>query len=183
MSDERNEDQSPPENTSEESEVHEETMTGEDTPGEAAGSEGESGEQAAPPAAEAEDPTPAEEEPVPSADPVKVNPAAFEEMMSAAEFGPETAVDDDLVNLDLIMDVSVPVTVCVGSVRKSIAEVLSMTPGHVIDLNRFAGDPVDLMVNDKLIARGEVVVVDDHYGLRITEICSKSERLSRSTVH
>ena len=179
MSDEKNEDTLPPENDAQDSEVSEETPVEE-----TANDETVEPAEEAEPASESEDSggdAPAGEEPAPASEPVRVNPAAFEEMMTAAEFGPEAVVDDDLVNLDLIMDVSVPVTVCVGSVRKSIAEVLSMTPGHVIDLNRFAGDPVDLMVNDKLIARGEVVVVDDHYGLRITEICSKRERLSRSS--
>ena len=85
------------------------------------------------------------------------------------------------MNLDMILDGAVPVTVCVGSVKKKISEILAMTPGHVLDLNRFAGDPVDLVVNGMLIARGEVVVVDDRYGMRITEIVSPKERVASST--
>ena len=114
---------------------------------------------------------------------VEVNPAAFEDLMSSATSGEkpeETLSDETLVNLDMIMDVSIPVTVCVGSVKKKISEILAMTPGHVIDLNRFAGDPVDLLANGKVVARGEVVVVDDHYGMRITEIVSTRERMAAS---
>ncbi len=115
---------------------------------------------------------------------VEVNPAAFEELLSnggGSETPPRDPSGEGLVNLDMILDVSVPVTVCVGSVKKKISEILAMTPGHVLDLNRFAGDPVDLVVNGMLIARGEVVVVDDHYGMRITEIVSPKERVASST--
>ena len=61
----------------------------------------------------------------------------------------------------------------------TIGEILSLTDGQVIDLERAAGDPVDLLVNGKLIARGEVVVVDEHYGLRISRIVAPAERLGR----
>ena len=119
------------------------------------------------------------DENVPTEDAVEVNPAAFEEMMTSGAAAPPT--DPGLMNLDLLLDVTVPVTVCVGTIRKRISEILSMTPGSVMDLNRYAGDPVDLLVNGKLIARGEVVVVDDRYGLRITEIVSTADRLSATS--
>jgi len=115
---------------------------------------------------------------------VEVNPAAFEEIMAPVDGGgeiEESLDDETLVNLDMILDVAIPVTVCVGSVKKKISEILSMTPGYVLDLNRFAGDPVDLMANGKIVARGEVVVVDDHYGMRITEIVSSRERLESAS--
>ncbi|MSR75720.1 MAG: flagellar motor switch protein FliN [Planctomycetes bacterium] len=103
-----------------------------------------------------------------------VSPASFPELVagSAATAGTGN-------NLDLILDVEVPVTVVLGSVRKSLAEVLSLSEGQVIDLDRVAGEPVDLLVNGKLIARGEVVVVDEHYGLRVSQIAAPSERLRR----
>jgi flagellar motor switch protein FliN/FliY len=109
---------------------------------------------------------------------VEVNPAVFEDV-SGTEVAADPAQSPGAGNLDLIMDVTVPVNVSVGSVRKSISEILALGPGHVVDLERLAGDPVDLLVNGKLIARGEVVVVDDRYGMRITEIMTPRERLSR----
>jgi flagellar motor switch protein FliN len=102
--------------------------------------------------------------------PLAVNRAGFEEM-------PPTAVGvSEATNLDLILDVTVPVTVTIGSVRKTISEILSLAPGQVIELDRAAGDPVDLFVNDRLVARGEVVVVGDRYGFRVTEIVAPPER-------
>jgi flagellar motor switch protein FliN/FliY len=100
-----------------------------------------------------------------------VSRAGFEEMTPTAP-----AQTGDPSNLDLILDVTVPVTVCIGSVRKTISEILSLAPGQVIELDRAAGDPVDLFVNDRLVARGEVVVVGDHYGFRVTEIVSAPDR-------
>jgi flagellar motor switch protein FliN len=100
-----------------------------------------------------------------------VSRAGFEEMAPTAP-----AMAGEPSNLDLIMDVTVPVTVSIGSVRKTIAEILALGPGQVIELDRAAGDPVDLFVNDRLVARGEVVVVGDRYGFRVTEITAPPER-------
>jgi flagellar motor switch protein FliN/FliY len=100
-----------------------------------------------------------------------VSRAGFEEMAPT----PMTGIAD-AGNLDLILDVSVPVTVSIGSVRKKISEILGLAPGQVIELDRAAGDPVDLFVNDRLVARGEVVVVGDHYGFRVTEIVAAEAR-------
>jgi flagellar motor switch protein FliN/FliY len=100
-----------------------------------------------------------------------VSRAGFEEMVPTP--GP---VSGDVSNLDLILDVTVPVTVSIGSVRKTISEILSLAPGQVIELDRAAGDPVDLFVNDRLVARGEVVVVGDRYGFRVTEITTPPDR-------
>jgi flagellar motor switch protein FliN/FliY len=99
-----------------------------------------------------------------------VSRAGFEEM-------PPTAVApaSEVSNLDLILDVTVPVTVSIGSVRKTISEILALAPGQVIELDRAAGDPVDLYVNDRLVARGEVVVVGDRYGFRVTEITAPQD--------
>ncbi|MDL2220247.1 flagellar motor switch phosphatase FliY [Eubacteriales bacterium OttesenSCG-928-N14] len=76
-------------------------------------------------------------------------------------------------NLDLIMDVPLQVTVELGKSKKNIKEVLSMSMGSVIVLDRMAGEMVDVMVNGKMFARGEVVVIDDNYGVRITDIVAK----------
>lgn len=111
---------------------------------------------------------------------VAVNPVALDELLPDVGEAAAAAMPDPRGKLDLVMDVEVPVMVCVGRVRKTIQEVLSLGEGHVIDLERTAGEPVDLLVNGKLIARGEVVVVDEHYGLRISEIVSPSERLGKN---
>lgn len=100
-----------------------------------------------------------------------VNRAGFEEMAPTAGIAAT-----DISNLDLILDVTVPVTVTIGSVRKTISEILALAPGQVIELDRAAGDPVDLFVNDRLVARGEVVVVGDRYGFRVTEIVAPPDR-------
>lgn len=80
-------------------------------------------------------------------------------------------------NLELILDIPVRVTVELGRTRKTIGEVLNMTPGSVVELEKMAGEPVDVLVNGKLMARGEVVVIDESFGVRITEIVSRAERI------
>jgi flagellar motor switch protein FliN len=79
-------------------------------------------------------------------------------------------------SLDLIMDVSMRVTVELGRSTLTVEEVLSLGPGSVVELNKLAGEPVDVLVNEQLIARGEVVVVDENFGVRVTEIVSPRRR-------
>ena len=79
--------------------------------------------------------------------------------------------------LDLVADIPVRVTVELGRTRKNISDILSMTPGSVIELDKMAGEPVDILVNGKLVARGEVVVIDENFGVRITEIVSSAGRV------
>jgi flagellar motor switch protein FliN/FliY len=79
-------------------------------------------------------------------------------------------------SLDLIMDVSMRVTVELGRSTMTVEDVLALGPGSVIELNKLAGEPVDILVNDQLIARGEVVVVDENFGVRVTEIVSPRRR-------
>lgn len=73
-------------------------------------------------------------------------------------------------NIDLIMDVPLEVTVVLGRTRKSIKEILEFSPGTIIELDKLAGEPIDVMVNQKLVAKGEVVVIEESFGIRITEI-------------
>lgn len=80
-------------------------------------------------------------------------------------------------NIDLIVDIPVRITVELGRTRKTIGEVLALGPGSVVELNKMAGEPVDVLVNGKLIARGEVVVIDESFGIRVTEVVSKAERI------
>ena len=105
-------------------------------------------------------------------DQTSVSPAGFQDMSPST--GRSAA--HDVANLDLVLDVSVPVTVSIGTVEKKISEIVSLVPGQVIELERAAGEPVDLYVNDRLVARGEVVVVGDRYGFRVTEILAPDVR-------
>lgn len=81
--------------------------------------------------------------------------------------------------LDLLLDVPLDVTVELGRSRMTIQDLLALTPGSVIELDKIAGEPLDIVVNDRLIARGEAVVVNDKFGIRITDIISKTERIAR----
>lgn len=80
-------------------------------------------------------------------------------------------------NLDLLMDVDLPVAIELGRTKMAISEILSLGPGSVVELNKLAGEPVDLLVNSKVVARGEVVVIDENFGLRITQLITPEERL------
>ncbi|GAA1794782.1 flagellar motor switch protein FliN [Planosporangium flavigriseum] len=80
--------------------------------------------------------------------------------------------------LDLLHDVEMEVTAELGRTRMSVRELLALTPGNVVELDRAAGAPADLLVNGRLIARGEVVVIDENFGIRVTEIISPSEQRS-----
>lgn len=95
---------------------------------------------------------------------------------------PEAAADNEDVStrrLDLLLDVPLDVTVELGRSRMSIQELLGLSPGSVIELDKIAGEPLDIVVNERLIARGEAVVVNDKFGIRITDIVSKTERIAR----
>lgn len=82
-------------------------------------------------------------------------------------------------NIGLIMDVPLDVTVELGKTHKTIKEILELHQGAIIQLNKMAGEPVDLLVNGKLIAKGEVVVIDENYGIRITAIISPGDRINK----
>lgn len=79
---------------------------------------------------------------------------------------------EETKDLGLLMDVRVKLTVQLGSCRMPMREVMELVPGSVIQLNQEAKDPVGLYINDKLIAYGEVVVVEDNFGIKITEMAS-----------
>ena len=90
-----------------------------------------------------------------------------------AQFQPFTAGISPLEqkeNIDLIMDVPLEVTVELGRTNKSIKEILEFSPGTIIELNKLAGEPVDVLVNGKFVAKGEVVVIEESFGIRVTEI-------------
>jgi len=79
--------------------------------------------------------------------------------------------------IDLLLDVSLKICVELGKATMCIRDVLTLGPGSVVELDKMAGEPVDIVANDKLIARGEVVVVDENFGVRVTEIVTAEKRL------
>jgi len=85
----------------------------------------------------------------------------------------------DAGNLGLLMDVSMEMTVELGRTRKLIREILSIGEGTIIELDKLAGEPVDILVNQKLIAKGEVVVIDENFGVRVTEIVTPIEQFQK----
>lgn len=80
---------------------------------------------------------------------------------------------------ELLLDVPLEVTVQLGRTRMTINELLGLGPGSVVELDKVAGEPLDIIINDRLVARGEAVVVNDKFGVRITDIVSRSERIAR----
>lgn len=96
--------------------------------------------------------------------PVNVQPAQFTPFMG--DFNPIQQQE----NIDLIMDVPLEVTVELGRTSKSIKEILEFTPGTIIELNKIAGESIDVLVNGKYVAKGEVVVLEENFGVRITDI-------------
>ena len=81
--------------------------------------------------------------------------------------------------MDLLLDVPLEVAVELGRTRMPIKTLLELGPGSVVELDKVAGEPLDILVNGRLIARGEAVVVNDKFGIRLTDIVSRSERIAR----
>ena len=88
-------------------------------------------------------------------------------------------VSGSLQDIDLIMDIPVKLTVELGRTKMTIKELLRLAQGSVVSLDGLAGEPLDILINGYLIAQGEVVVVNDKYGVRITDIITPSERMRR----
>ncbi len=103
---------------------------------------------------------------------VKVKPAAF-----ASFDAPHKRTGNVPENIDLIKDVLLKVTVELGRTTKPIDDILQFTPGSILELDRLVGEPLDIMVNGKKVAKGEVVVIDENYGIRITDIIKAEKRL------
>ena len=100
---------------------------------------------------------------------VPVQPAMFAPLSTAP-----VQVND--ANIGLILDVPLQVTVELGRTKKTIKDILELTNGSIVELDKLAGEPVDIMVNGKFLAKGEVVVIDENFGVRITDIVSPAER-------
>ncbi|PLR97728.1 flagellar motor switch phosphatase FliY [Bacillus sp. T33-2] len=82
-------------------------------------------------------------------------------------------------NLDMLLDIPLQVTVELGRTKRSVKEILELSAGSIIELDKLAGEPVDILVNNRLIATGEVVVIDENFGVRLTDIISQSDRLKK----
>ena len=89
------------------------------------------------------------------------------------------ASNDDAPQLDVILDIPVTVSMEVGATRMPIRKLLQLNQGSVIELDRIAGEPLDVLVNGTLIAHGEVVVVNEKFGIRMTDVISPSERIQK----
>lgn len=104
---------------------------------------------------------------------VNVQPAQF------SGFPTGSNVHADETNLNLLLDIPLKVTVELGRTKKLIKEILEFSQGSIIELDKLAGEPVDILVNNKLIAKGEVVVIDENFGVRVTDIISQVDRIQK----
>ncbi|MFC0558595.1 flagellar motor switch phosphatase FliY [Halalkalibacter alkalisediminis] len=102
---------------------------------------------------------------------VDVQPAAF------STFETPQLNPNESNNLNMLLDIPLQVTVELGRTKRSIKEILKFTQGSIIELDKLAGEPVDILVNQKLIAKGEVVVIDENFGVRVTDIVSQEDRI------
>ncbi len=117
-------------------------------------------------------PMPSASASAPASTPTAVHPIQFMPLT------PGAPAVDHAHGIELLMDVALEVSVELGRSHMSIGEILALRTGSVIELDKLAGEPVDVSVNGTLIARGEVVVVDEKFGVRITEVVSKARRLA-----
>jgi len=104
--------------------------------------------------------------------PVNVQQAQF------ASFDTNVISQSEARNLNMLLDIPLQVTVELGRTKRSVKEILELSSGSIIELDKLAGEPVDILVNSRLIAKGEVVVIDENFGVRITDVLSQAERLN-----
>ncbi|TDF98218.1 flagellar motor switch phosphatase FliY [Paenibacillus piri] len=104
---------------------------------------------------------------------VNVQPAQF------AGFTPASLTPAEDTNLNLLLDIPLKVTVELGRTHKVIKDILELSQGSIIELDKLAGEPVDILVNNKLIAKGEVVVIDENFGVRVTDIVNQWDRIQK----
>ena len=102
-----------------------------------------------------------------------VQPAVF------SNFEPIQLQQSEAKNLEMLLDIPLQVTVQLGKTKRTVKEILELSSGSIIELDKLAGEPVDIHINDRLIAKGEVVVIDENFGVRVTDIISQSDRLRK----
>jgi len=118
-----------------------------------------------------EEPAPAVEEAAPQVAPPPSPPQPAP--VSPAHAEPDASTK----NIDLILDIQLKLTARLGKMEMSVGEIMKLSPGSVIDIDRFVDEPIELVVNDRLIARGDIVVVQENFGVKISEIVSPKERI------
>lgn len=99
------------------------------------------------------------------------------ETVAAQNFNETPAIDQGDVNLDVVLDIPVTIAMEIGRTKISIRNLLQLNQGSVVELDRLAGEPMDVMVNGTLVAHGEVVVVNEKFGIRLTDVISPAERI------
>lgn len=104
--------------------------------------------------------------------------AEFPDFGSAKDRRAESSSGEE-IKMDVILDVPVTISLEIGRTKINIRNLLQLTQGSVVELDRFAGEPMDVLVNGTLIAHGEVVVVNDKFGIRLTDVISPSERVRK----
>lgn len=109
---------------------------------------------------------------------VQQKPQVAVQKAQFASFETPSLNESEAQNLDMLLDIPLQVTVELGRTRRSVKEILEMSSGSIIELDKLAGEPVDILVNDRLIANGEVVVIDENFGVRITDVLSPAERIN-----
>ncbi|MDC3416385.1 flagellar motor switch phosphatase FliY [Aquibacillus salsiterrae] len=109
----------------------------------------------------------------------RTSPKATVQHATFSNFEDVTLLSKEKRNLDMLLDIPLKVTVELGRTRRTVKEILELSSGAIIELDKLAGEPVDIHVNDKLIAKGEVVVIDENFGVRVTDIVSQSDRLRK----
>ena len=106
---------------------------------------------------------------------------ASEENIKAVQFTPLTPVQAKSqaggTNIDMLLDIQIPILVELGKTEMEMREVLALSPGSIIELDSLAGEPVKITIRDKVIAHGEVVVVDENFGVKITKIINPQDRI------
>ncbi len=107
------------------------------------------------------------------------SPESTVQTASFSEFEQAELSQQGQRNLDMLLDIPLKVTVELGRTKQTVEEILDLSPGSIVELDKLAGEPVDVLVNNKLIAKGEVVVIDENFGVRITDIVSQKDRLSK----
>jgi flagellar motor switch protein FliN/FliY len=116
-----------------------------------------------------------------AADSAKSNGGAGDNF-EKAKFGQlmnEGQANVDEVNLDVILDIPVTLSVEIGRTRQTIRNLLQLNQGSVVELDRLAGEPMDVLVNGTMIAHGEIVVVNEKFGIRLTDVISAAERVKK----
>ncbi|NLI15809.1 MAG: flagellar motor switch protein FliN [candidate division Zixibacteria bacterium] len=103
------------------------------------------------------------------------NPAPIVEKPSFEQLRPDGKHESK--NIDMLLDVTLPVSIELGRTALKIEDILNLGPGSVVELDKLAGEPVDILINDKILAKGEVVVVDENFGVRITSMISPQDRI------